>query len=612
MNLFVLGWNLPAPMFTVAHTELRKMIEVYPQLDLNTIWAYGKGGTAFAVSMHTASRAAAPRCYVSQTNDQVTFYDGCLVDRTGVFAAYNAVELSLHWERLPEALEGQFVVARVTKSPPSIEMLTDPIGMEQVYYLHLQNMWLISNSVALIARIGKTSALDPLGASLFLSMGFVGGDRTLRRDIRTIPGGQHWKFQQNNVEPIRKAYFTVSGLARQRQKVPALPDVGKLAEELTKICQTLAETYGELHCPITGGRDSRLLVSLLIHSGIRAEYYTGGIQSNVDVIIGTQIAEIFKLPHKVIATTSDLIEEWDTASWNLIRQHDGMVSLWQVADLLGQPSHIDRLGMNLWGVGGEMARGLYSAPENFLFNCSKERMQRYFIKRFVSNRAGLVRHEATALAEAFLLHLVEKAIDQGFSPIDAPDVFYTYQRLRRWGGSNARKGLSIYDNYPLFCTRPFIESAFNMSALRRCSEPLHYGIIRLLAPQLHSLPFDRGSYATKASGNWRSQKPHINIARLLGEQLANRVSQGIRRRLMWQLRSSNSTRTPTSAQALWLETNCLKLRDICLSQQDSTLWKLLNRPLFERITAPTTSPAERNRYMEGLIDVATLFYYQST
>jgi asparagine synthase (glutamine-hydrolysing) len=277
VNLYVVGWNLPEELSTVALAELRQMTEVYPQLDPKTTWHFGKGEGAFAASVHTATQAAAPRRYVWQSEEQVTIYDGCPVDRTGSFPAHDAETLSSHWDRLPEVLEGQFAVVRLTGDPPGIELLIDWLGVAQVYYVHHGNMWLVSNSVGLISRIVDASAWDPLGVSLFLSVGFVGGDRTLRRDVRVIPGGEHWQWQQDSIEPRRQAYYPVSKPASQREEpTPLARHLEQLADQLTGICRNLGQRFGELECPLTGGRDSRLLAALLISGGIPAKYFTGG------------------------------------------------------------------------------------------------------------------------------------------------------------------------------------------------------------------------------------------------------------------------------------------------------------------------------------------------
>jgi hypothetical protein len=56
-------------------------------------------------------------------------------------------------------------------------------------------------------------------------LGWVGGDRTLKHDIRVIPGGQCWIWQQGNTKPKQKAYFPPFLLAHQRQKAFRKSDI---------------------------------------------------------------------------------------------------------------------------------------------------------------------------------------------------------------------------------------------------------------------------------------------------------------------------------------------------------------------------------------------------
>ncbi|HAG79987.1 MAG TPA: hypothetical protein DCL61_02190, partial [Cyanobacteria bacterium UBA12227] len=176
MNIFLLAWNLPETLISVALTKLRQMVEVYPQLEPDTLWHYQAGNIAFAASIHTANQVAAPRIYVSESPDHFTFYSGTIVEKQGKWNAWDATELALNWQQLPQSLDGQFAVARLSKQLPSLELITDFVGLHQVYYLQQGTMWLVSNSVRLITQISEVNALDPLGISLFSIMGWVGSD----------------------------------------------------------------------------------------------------------------------------------------------------------------------------------------------------------------------------------------------------------------------------------------------------------------------------------------------------------------------------------------------------------------------------------------------------
>ena len=116
--------------------------------------------------MQHDSTTASPRRYLFSENGETTFYDGVAIDRTDSFAAHDAGELARHWADLPEKLEGHFVAARVRTSPATIELMTDLLGVQQVYYCRSGNMWLISNSARPLVQLSDASQFDPLGVSM--------------------------------------------------------------------------------------------------------------------------------------------------------------------------------------------------------------------------------------------------------------------------------------------------------------------------------------------------------------------------------------------------------------------------------------------------------------
>ncbi|MCT7972262.1 hypothetical protein [Laspinema olomoucense] len=616
MNLFLIAWNLPKEQRPQVMAELRQMTQVYPQLDPDTIWHQSIGTSGFTASMYTRENEGRSRRYVFANENQTTFYDGCLVARSGDFNAYDASALDVHWKSLPEELEGHFVVVRLDQNQESIELLTDFVGMEQVFYLQRQDMWLISNSVRLISRISQAKSFDPLGVSQWLTMGWVGSDRTLHEEIRVIPGSQHWKWQQGRAEPSRSNYYNRSQLSRKPQTPLTQKDTRQLAEEMTTICRYLAAGAGELECPITAGRDSRLMASFLLYGGIDAQYYTYGFSKNPDVILASKIAEAFNLRHQTITRTNeDVNEAWETTTQRLIRQNDGTISLWYIADVLGQPAHVESLFTSLWGVGSGSSRGIGNNPEYLLFGCKLEELKQYMGKKIVSNRGGFIRPEATALAQEALYEFIDEALDDGFSVNDVPDLYATYERVRRWGGSNARKVKPIGDFFSPFCTRPFTEAVFAIPPAYRYSESLHYEIMKLIMPQLHSFPFDKAPWPPQNSTFHMTRqlvKPGLVKAGKKIKRLLNILGTNTKKNQDFQV----SKKAVEYERSQWIKGNYLRIRETCLSQPNSLLWNFVDKAKFEAVTSDLESvtsyiedPTNSLRHLGSVFGVATLFYY---
>lgn len=599
MNLFFAGWNLPRELRARVPLALGRMVEIYPQLDPQTLQHAELGARVIVASLSTADAAAAPRRYVHLTPaspaspTSAVLYDGSLVDRRRGFAAHDAAALADHWDELPDHLAGQFVLARATAEPPRLEIVTDPLGFHQVYARRAGEAWLVSNSVRLIQSVAGPTELDATGASIMLALGWVGDDRTLDEDVRVIPGAVRWTWDAAHTGPTTSTYAPRTRLARPPRPRCRRAFIAALAGELVETCRSFAAAYGRPTCPLTAGRDSRVLAALLIAGEIDALYYTSGDTDSADVEIGRRIAARYGLEHEVRAQPVEhVVAAWDQAADRLVQQNDGLIALLQIADVANRTRQVERLPLGLWGIGGEMARGHWSHPRHLLAAPSPAAIESYLVQFLVGDHGGLLTRAAVAHARGYVADFVQRALADGFRPIDIPDLFYAEERVRRWAGSNERQAMPVGDRFSPFVTRAFIEAAFALSARERITEPLHAGMTRQLAPALYDLPLPKEP--------WRPQMPALYL-------------------LKWAWHTANPFphRRPARPaarafdHAAWLEARRDWFRALCLDQRESRLWDLVDRAAFERVTARATSPAVRRRSVRGLYHAATVFAWSA-
>ena len=79
----------------------------------------------------------------------------------------------------------------------------------------------------------------------------------------------------------------------------ALRSLSELAESLTRMTAAAAGAVRPLTCPLTAGRDSRVLISLLLAAGIEPDCYTTGHPGELDVEVSRALAEQLDLPYRV-------------------------------------------------------------------------------------------------------------------------------------------------------------------------------------------------------------------------------------------------------------------------------------------------------------------------
>ena len=211
------------------------------------------------------------------------------------------------------------------------------------------------------------------------------------------------------------------------------------------------------------------------------------------------------------------------------------------------------------------------------------------LTRFVTSRAadrdGLLTPAALECGRVAIRDFVDAALEWGFDPIDVPDAFYTFERVTRWAGANSRKvPWSVL--YAPLATTTFASVAFSLPAIVRYSEPLHWKLLRHLAPDLHAYPV--------ADGGWRTQVPYANLAQ-----------QAYRRARRQTIRADLR---PIRLE--WLESLRHDLATQCVDRSESPLWDVVDRTAFASVMLDDEAGPARRQSVETLFGIVTLFEYE--
>ena len=608
MNLFCLGWGLSAEISTKMPEVLAGLVDVYPMLDESTLEAsVSEDGGATVASIQVPRSATGSRLYWFATDQDVTLFDGCPVDPHDSIRGHNARDLAHHWADIPERLDGQYVAAKCCRGGDWMEVVTDPLGVHQTYVMVSDGAWAVSNSVQVLLRLLGTPAVDPVAVAMWAGIGFVCGNRTMHQGIEVLPPGVRWQWTrpQGHSEVV---YFPRSDLAGGSRGRLTEERVADLGHRLGGGLRVLADRVGTVECPITAGRDSRMMVALMLRFGVPGEYFSAGTPGSADLEIGTRIAEHFELPHATGDQLDDdfVVRSWDSLSSQFLLRTDGMVTLEHIVNAFAFPEQVTNFPVHLYGAGGEIARGYYTDKRWIVrspdVRTATDYLKSYFLRK--KHRSRLLTPEGLRLAEAYLEQFVERTLSSGFEPEDVPDVFYLGERVRRWAGSNFRPPIPFRSVYSPFCSRSYAEVAFSLSLARRYSEHLPHELLRWCAPELSRIPMEKP---------WRFQNP----AALKAGLLAERGGKALRRRLPNVLSRMLSGKGPPQRQWRaqrrfgWFERKREDFRELCLDQDGSSVWECVDRTRIEELLNPDTDPSLRAGHLGGLYGVLTMVQYEN-
>jgi hypothetical protein len=282
----------------------------------------------------------------------------------------------------------------------------------------------------------------------------------------------------------------------------ALDDVR--AEITTAIRTALRNTDTRARAGLTGGKDSRLVLALLLSSDCASDvdFQTLGNDDLPDVAIAGRLASTLGLRHLTNPRTRDRVAWRERLNEALGSGHGTpreiafriTAAVTSGTRSVGEP-HLGRLAppncLLLSGLCGETIRTNYPATIELR---SKEHASRF---PYQFGKAGILDAEVLAHYRSEIHEILFEGITEHDSPQDVIDAYYLRQRLRRWAGITMEVDPDAR-MFPLYSTTA-IQLAFGIGAENRHAEWIHYQLMRDAFEPLVHVPFANGSWAPGAS-----------------------------------------------------------------------------------------------------------------
>lgn len=555
-----------------------------------------------------SAEVLAPARPVAESLEGVTLYAGLPLSTDGEGSASNASNLGSELRQEATHLEGAFVLARANVAVRRFEIVNDFLGFCQLYQAECSGRRIFSTSVNAIANRLAPSDIDAHAAAEYCISGWVMGDRTLHPAVTVVPPATSIVID-NRGRITRDQYYAAEELLRRKPKRP-LDDgrIDELRRALEAIIRSASRSAKELFCPVTAGRDSRLLVGLTMSAGIKAKYFTTQTETSPDVVLGRQIANKYKLDYELRETPATRIAaEYDHLVSQLDAQTDGLRAIDAIRYLAAQPDVPESVPALLNGHGGEVCRGYYATTSGLMPGATLSRILSATAYRINScRRDHFLLPSAVAHLRNHLESQAQKWLAMGFHPIDVPDLFYAYDRVRRWAGTHRRVFESAHSVVAPLVSRPFFEASFAHSARARCTEPLHFRLLANIDVDLHGMPFEKGT--------WPHQNPTLRFAERLLKRPVTFLFRTRNRRRQTTRPAGTVHKTVSGwindLHATILDSRLEDIRQFNLDQTSSPVWGFVDRRAFDTLTRRSEDCAQRRKIAASILAVNSVNYYR--
>ena len=540
MNLWVVGWRAgggidPATPAGALRATLARL-PFLPGEDLRS-WAAPSRRAAAAWVAHAPGRVGGVE-YAHQEERRLALFSGRPFawgddDEPDGLGPLDPRTYLRPLRELAPTLDGRWAAVRCDDDEGVLEAGTDALGAYPIFQARGGDgaVWLSNNPSALRPLAGE-GGLDHAALASVLGAGWSLGGHPVWRGVRRVRPGSVLRLGDGAAE--ERLLLPDHELARL---FGAGLDASAAAATLVKTVRGLAGWPGRPDVvPVTGGRDSRVVLAAALRAGLSFEATTGGPPDAPDVRVGRALCERVGIAHHPLEGDphgTALTRPWEAARILAVAS-GGTATL---ADAAGFPLGPRTGPLVLWhsGQGGEMARDIYAAVRGR----DARGLSRALYRRIVARRPGrpeLLSPPGRALVLAALRDWTEGRLAAGVAPADVPDAFFVLERTATWAAPTHGAVEWVRDATSPLWSYAMLPHLLGLEREERRLEVFHRRLLEELGPELLDVPF--------AAGGWRVARGPLGTRAARARTLGGKAAAQARRR--WAARRPA---TPAAAPA---------------------------------------------------------------
>ena len=393
-------------------------------------------------------------------------------------------------EGLARQLQGFFVLIIVDQRQRQVHVITDRCGSIHAYWRQLTDGIAVSLSSAVLAKLGNAQ-LDPVGVHEFIATGILYEDRSLWQGIRKI--GPATILTIDSAGAQAKPYWQFSAVR------PESLDLAEAIEQthhaLVAVLKALPTAAKPLVSDLTGGYDSRFLLSGLIEAAYPFTTTVSGAAGHPDVTVAARIAAELGLQHQHIPSKPiPTPEEFDAA----LRMTDGEYDAFDYARILATHRRLSAAhSMSLNGSFGELARGYWW---ELLWPKLAQR-QPLDVAMVARKRFVAIGYDKTIFAPSAQLDLaahMAAVAGRAIAPIASfpntsqMDCLYYSLRMQRWQGRITSATNQLWPAFSPIGFAQVLEPILAAKASTRFRSLFVRATFARFSPVLASIPLEHG------------------------------------------------------------------------------------------------------------------------
>lgn len=259
--------------------------------------------------------------------------------------------------RFVDMLRGEFCIAIADSRQGRIWLATDAVGTHPLYWHQSSKGFCFSSDLsALLRALPSPRRLDIQAVADYITLGSLLGERTLAKDVHLLAPGTTLEFDAKRQHVRVSEYLDLAEFfgGKCHDKALYLERVDQAFEQAVG---RATDSPGSLGLALSGGLDSRAILSASGAQASTIDTYTLGIEGCADQVIAERLAKIAGTRHEFFRLDERYLRDFLPNMTKMVSLTDGMYVSHGLTEMLAleflRETNIQVL---LRGHGGELAK----------------------------------------------------------------------------------------------------------------------------------------------------------------------------------------------------------------------------------------------------------------
>jgi hypothetical protein len=338
-------------------------------------------------------------------------------------------------------IDGVYSILIMDKEKKKTIIITDRYGIYNLFYFKDEDRIVVSDKIAEMVPFIDDVKLNEQSIIEYMFFGFKLGDKTHFMGVKEFEGATIYIIDPN-MNLTKTVYWDLIGNAEKSKM-----EKESFRNLFNNHIRTAFELEKNVNMPLSGGLDTRAILSAAINQNLMFECYTYGIKNSPDVKIAKRICRHLNIKHRLFEIDQEWIENIPSAFEKGSKDYNGLIPPYSSINQRSFEDYCKDCLILMGVLGNEIWRGLLA--EKRMEMRSEEEILDIILSLFTHNKSRLLKI-FNGYRNIEIMKKIERSLEKEMftpnsnrRPIDQFEAFV----LKSWGSNWAGNAFKAAGRY---------------------------------------------------------------------------------------------------------------------------------------------------------------------